>query len=102
MAHTRRELPAESASQPCCALLSVAPGAGDVVPTMAQMYGRESTRVDRTLRPTPPPAPPIGGDETADAPIPVAELLHSVVALAAKADVVQDGDQDDEHLATWI
>ena len=88
LAHLRAGRPLQGLTA-CCALLSVVPEASNVIHTMADLYGRGSGRVDPGVRPPSPPAPPSGDLGVDVDPVPAAELLHSVIAMASS---VEDGE----------
>lgn len=82
LAHLRAGRPLQGVAA-CCALMSVVPEAGTVIHTLAQMYGRGAGRVNDDVRAPAGPSPPTGDLGSVIEPVPAAELLHSVIAMAS-------------------
>jgi len=89
--HLRAGRPLQGVSA-TCALLAVEPNAKQVVPTLASLYGRGAPRVRRDAHPPMPPAPPHGPLDETPGPLAPAELLGSILGLAA---VVDEGPEPD-------
>jgi len=89
LGHLRSGRPLQGVAA-CCALRSVEPSARDVVATLAKLYGRGSGRVNESARPPAPAAPPTDPFEEDVEPVPPAEALHAVLALATHVDAEEE------------